>query len=1501
MSLLSLYSKIQLKIEKAEKELNLKIPNSQRIRSLDKFQLLFYKTARIIVRFFALLFNDSSENYLIFTRFNKDSVVVCNNSFCQYKRFQKKVRFYSKMAFAGILICTIITSSVLYFMMPGKPSSFAATYTWDQTDWSEGADTVNFPVHPTNQAGWEKYYEKDSYVDDSTAGEIKLSQTSDSWTETSDVDFNAGDPESPPKVQTSGTGDAADLTLLPGNTATADSFIDTSKIASSSNINFDMANGQAKLTSNNSAFDCAGGTDYAGADWTPANGSTVSGIHCNIATFSIPTSYIIYTTAEDIFKVSANTISVVGTLNADAKGYAGGNGGAEGVKPEGSGLAGSSGVNSGSYGGIGGTGGTGGSGGEYHGSGGVGGTSVGTTRGDISSCSIEMGGGAGGGGGSGATTNYNGAGGSAGEKGGGAMLLYGNAITISGIVTANGGTGGNGGDKTTSQIYTGGGGGGSGGSGGGVLMNGIDAVITGVITANGGTGGSGGEGGSYDGLPGNQGGGGRIKIFYKTIDTSSATIAANGYNNGTVYTQLSSYFSPGTFASTNLLSGQAVGPIDSFSYNFSSLPSGTTANISFSQDNTNWFNSAGTADGWNAMGAGSNTVDLSELNWTGANFYYKMEWTSDGSDTPVLDEVSVHTNYPSSGTYISSAHDTGMNDPTYLNLSYSANLPISPTYFGYQKAITLNNSGSALTDYQILVTLDTAALISAGKMRNDCGDIRFYDTGENLLDYWIESGCNTDNTRIWVKVPTISAGGETIIYLYYGNSSTESTSDSTVCPGGIHGGYCCDFFDDFSGTSQWPTGTGTNGTTNYGYVSASQTGNGTFSSTLVSNVIGSGTFKATLNIQSSGTAGTGCSYAHNLYQRTTTDTLLDDTAYGSYTTRTYDLSGTDVKLKLYALATGNNVGATCSISGNDCEECYYLCEHGDACDCAAVCPGPSASVCAYCCSGFSCTYHGGTDYTASSSVYMNDVYVRKYTASEPSVSIGTESAGTYLTDGTGIKFQIKTADSEGGLGSADWYGPTGATDYYVTSGTAINSTHTNDRWIQYKAILETTDATQTPLLHDATMSFGLSSTLTSSSYDASDSGQVINQIVWTETVPADTNVKFQMRTAPESSGTYTIWMGPDGTADTYFDEGSSGCSKTGSDVTCDVLNTLGISDGVNDRWMQYKVWLTSSTAETPTLSNVSIQYVVNATPVVSNVTASQGTDGVISISYDLSDADSSSFTVSALADIGITLNEELTSSDVTAITVSDASLLPASGTIQIDNEQISYTSKSGNDLAGTITRGANNSKTLSHSSATAVWVKGSTVSGDVGASQTAGTGKSVSWTIKTDLDGVYHATAKIRVSANDGNAANQVGNGDSVAFALDTKDPVLGANPILIDASLGLDSTALTLDATDDTALEMKLSNNTDLSADGVNADSGSWITYASSKSWIFSTDPDTVYVQFKDSKGNTTTTQSLESLLTPEYFMIQDISNLDSSEFREFVAWKVLPIRRLTTTPIRL
>ncbi|NCQ56136.1 hypothetical protein GW797_07930, partial [Candidatus Parcubacteria bacterium] len=101
------------------------------------------------------------------------------------------------------------------------------------------------------------------------------------------------------------------------------------------------------------------------------------------------------------------------------------------------------------------------------------------------------------------------------------------------------------------------------------------------------------------------------------------------------------YATSGNWTSTNLLSGKTVSSINSFVYNLSSLPANTTSTVQFSNDNSNWRDSSGNSNQWDTMSQGSHSIDLSALGWTTANFYYRVQFTSDGTNTPVLDDIKV--------------------------------------------------------------------------------------------------------------------------------------------------------------------------------------------------------------------------------------------------------------------------------------------------------------------------------------------------------------------------------------------------------------------------------------------------------------------------------------------------------------------------------------------------------------------------------------------------------------------------------------------------------------------------------------------------------------------------------------------------------------------------------------------------------------------------------------------------------------------------------------------
>ena len=108
-----------------------------------------------------------------------------------------------------------------------------------------------------------------------------------------------------------------------------------------------------------------------------------------------------------------------------------------------------------------------------------------------------------------------------------------------------------------------------------------------------------------------------------------------------------------------------------------------------------------------------------------------------------------------------------------------------PAAWSYTREITIDNTNNpeTLTDYQVLVSVDTQALIAGGKLNADGSDIRFLDENMNYLSYWIEpgiqneSGLNRTNTRIWVKVPLIPALSSNTLYMEYGNSAARAVSD----------------------------------------------------------------------------------------------------------------------------------------------------------------------------------------------------------------------------------------------------------------------------------------------------------------------------------------------------------------------------------------------------------------------------------------------------------------------------------------------------------------------------------------------------------------------------------------------------------------------------------------------------------------------------------------------------------------------------------------------------
>jgi len=125
-------------------------------------------------------------------------------------------------------------------------------------------------------------------------------------------------------------------------------------------------------------------------------------------------------------------------------------------------------------------------------------------------------------------------------------------------------------------------------------------------------------------------------------------------------------------------------------------------------------------------------------------------------------------------------------------LSIPQTVSAAPSGWKYERPITLTPA-TPVADYQIMIELDNDNF-DYSKADPEGDDIRFYDTGDNKLSYWIETWDNTGTSIIWVKVPT---SGTSTIYMYYGNPSATSESN---------GDNVFDFFDDFNDgvwTDKW--------------------------------------------------------------------------------------------------------------------------------------------------------------------------------------------------------------------------------------------------------------------------------------------------------------------------------------------------------------------------------------------------------------------------------------------------------------------------------------------------------------------------------------------------------------------------------------------------------------------------------------------------------------------------------------------------------------------------
>jgi hypothetical protein len=424
-----------------------------------------------------------------------------------------------------------------------------------------------------------------------------------------------------------------------------------------------------------------------------------------------------------------------------------------------------------------------------------------------------------------------------------------------------------------------------------------------------------------------------------------------------------------------------------------------------------------------------------------------------------------------------------------------------------RRPITITNSGSALSNYQVkvIITYDS-------DMQLDFDDIRFTNSDMTTeLSYWCGSYVASDSAIFWVKVPSIPSGASTI-YVYYGNpaASTASNGDATF-----------EWFDDFSSNTSSEYDIGRHADDwmiGYAYYPYYSSANERVEYDTDDNNTG-GWKPTSLSIQdfcakvTMGVTG--------FYPNHTTNGILGrwqdnntfygiKTAGGSYGcipgliensrsteiacpgSNTYHpMDGTPFTLQLRVW--GNNIKGIY----NEGEADEVVLSTTDA-----SIPGP-----------------GQIDIiVAQATGWFDDFIVRKYTEPEPTTSVGSEEAQgwteAYLVSSVydastfnegwdtmtwndvgvqTIKFKVKTSNDSTMAGATDW----SSCDYVMKDQdiSSINSVTDGHRYIQYRVELSTLSLSETPVLNDVTINY----TTSADSWTQTDWSGGSGQNAWSDT------------------------------------------------------------------------------------------------------------------------------------------------------------------------------------------------------------------------------------------------------------------------------------------------------------------------------------------------------------------------------------------------------------------
>lgn len=474
------------------------------------------------------------------------------------------------------------------------------------------------------------------------------------------------------------------------------------------------------------------------------------------------------------------------------------------------------------------------------------------------------------------------------------------------------------------------------------------------------------------------------------------------------------------------------------------------------------------------------------------------------------------------------------------------------------------------------------------------------------------------------------------------------------------------------------------------------------------------------------------------------------------------------------------------------------------------------------------------------------------------------------------------------------------------------------RYYQLEIKLETADTNNFPSLDWSqvnTYTYN-SGWFISSWYDTQDPSAEMGSMAWLEnsssTASHPYTVSIQAHTASSSAGApyfepaeglnSNVWLGPNGTSTSYFNATNTvlNCEANQAGSSTSVFCPIGsepanyLSQGGNDQFIQYKVYLYSDGWSAPVFQSINVSYGINIPPSLTDTTAAATSTGQAARQWKEADKDAASSLV--IPNLDMTGKSFMSFALIDADTNGMANGNPSARTPGKAVLSVQYCDKpAGNcTLLSDWKAAATSSYNLYDESANLIYdglgtypsFLNSTTTVDVGDGSST---PAINYRLVFDprkngsLSGVYLPSFHFRVVADDSEGANRYGYLDSGQFPLDNKASQI--NSITIDAAtqLGAKPAEVYLNVTDDTkalnGLWMRRSQDLDFSNDA-------WVEFNATDTVVLNTPTSTVYYEFKDAFENHAST-SITAPAPPQGLMLADISNPVDENYKLFISWK--------------